>query len=44
MEDIGRKKGVKENTLQDAFAFDGRYYIYLADICQSMFYTSFAAF
>ena len=41
MEVIKRKKGVKENTLQDAFAFDGRYYIYLAHICQSPFYTTF---
>ena len=41
MEDIKRKKSVKEITLQDAFAFDGRYYIYLAHICQSAFYTTF---
>ena len=41
MEDIKRKKSVKEITLQDAFAFDGRYYIYLAHICQSPFYTTF---
>ena len=41
MEDIKRNKSVKEITLQDAFAFDGRYYIYLAHICQSPFYTTF---
>ena len=41
MEYIIRIKSAKEITLQDAFAFDGRYYIYLAHICQSPIYTTF---